>query len=84
MQPRVGMTVRLTQQAIERRQETGRHDPSKGGVGKIVKVHPNWTCDVHWEVPNRVRCGYACGTAAGKVNPGPPLFCKPGAEQSNS
>mmetsp|Transcript_45685 Transcript_45685/g.107666 ORF Transcript_45685/g.107666 Transcript_45685/m.107666 type:complete len:119 (-) Transcript_45685:85-441(-) len=67
VQPRVGMTVKLTQQAIERRQETGRMDPSKGGVGKICKVHPNWTADVIWENTNRVRCGYACGTAAGKV-----------------
>lgn len=72
VQPRVGMTVKLTQQAIERRQETGRMDPSKGGVGKICKVHPNWTADVIWENTNRVRCGYACGTAAGKVSPTPP------------
>jgi hypothetical protein len=47
-QPRVGMTVKLTEQALERRAENGRADPSKGGTGVIVKCHPNWTCDVMW------------------------------------
>jgi len=45
---RVGMTVKLTEQALERRAENGRSDPSKGGTGVIVKCHPNWTCDVMW------------------------------------
>mmetsp|Transcript_93134 Transcript_93134/g.150374 ORF Transcript_93134/g.150374 Transcript_93134/m.150374 type:complete len:118 (+) Transcript_93134:79-432(+) len=66
-QPRVGMTVKLTEQALERRAENGRSDPSKGGTGVIVKCHPNWTCDVMWHNTKRVRVGYACGTAAGKV-----------------
>ncbi len=44
----VGMTVKLTEQALERRAENGRSDPSKGGTGVIVKCHPNWTCDVMW------------------------------------
>ena len=47
-QARVGMTVKLTEQALERRAENGRSDPSKGGTGVIVKCHPNWTCDVMW------------------------------------
>mmetsp|Transcript_93135 Transcript_93135/g.150376 ORF Transcript_93135/g.150376 Transcript_93135/m.150376 type:complete len:141 (+) Transcript_93135:79-501(+) len=63
-QPRVGMTVKLTEQALERRAENGRSDPSKGGTGVIVKCHPNWTCDVMWHNTKRVRVGYACGTAA--------------------
>uniref|UniRef100_A0A7S4L9H5 Uncharacterized protein n=1 Tax=Guillardia theta TaxID=55529 RepID=A0A7S4L9H5_GUITH len=68
VQPRVGMTVKLTEQALERRSETQRADPSKGGTGVIVKVHPNWTCDVMWHNTKKVRIGYACGTAAGKVS----------------
>lgn len=64
---RVGMTVKLTEQALERRAENGRSDPSKGGTGTVVKCHPNWTCDVMWHNTKRVRVGYACGTAAGKV-----------------
>eukprot|EP00286_Rhodomonas_abbreviata_P009163 CAMPEP_0181321470 /NCGR_PEP_ID=MMETSP1101-20121128/18706_1 /TAXON_ID=46948 /ORGANISM="Rhodomonas abbreviata, Strain Caron Lab Isolate" /LENGTH=117 /DNA_ID=CAMNT_0023429307 /DNA_START=100 /DNA_END=453 /DNA_ORIENTATION=+ len=67
MQARVGMSVKLTEQAMERRRENGRQDPSKGGTGTIVKVHPNWTVDVMWHNTKRVRVGYACGTAAGKV-----------------
>ena len=59
-QPRVGMTVKLTAQALERRAENGRADPSKGGTGVIVKCHPNWTCDVMWCV------------AAGRKAPAPP------------
>jgi hypothetical protein len=39
----------------------------QGQTGTIVKVHPNWTCDVMWQATKRVRSGYACGTAAGKV-----------------
>lgn len=65
--PRVGMIVKLTEQAKERRAENGRSDPSKGGTGVVVKTHPNWTCDVMWHETKRVRSGYACGTAAGKV-----------------
>jgi hypothetical protein len=42
------MTVELTEQALERRYENGRTDPSKGGTGVVVKCHPNWTCDVMW------------------------------------
>lgn len=30
-------------------------------------MHPNWTVDVMWHNTKRVRVGYACGTAAGKV-----------------
>ena len=56
-QPRVGMTVKLTAQALERRAENGRADPSKGGTGVIVKCHPNWTCDVMW-------CVAACAAPA--------------------
>mmetsp|Transcript_1262 Transcript_1262/g.2982 ORF Transcript_1262/g.2982 Transcript_1262/m.2982 type:complete len:118 (+) Transcript_1262:236-589(+) len=67
IQPRVGMTVRLTEQALERRAENGRSDPSKNQPGVIVRVHPNWTVDVQWHATKRVRSGYACGTAAGKV-----------------
>mmetsp|Transcript_7578 Transcript_7578/g.14880 ORF Transcript_7578/g.14880 Transcript_7578/m.14880 type:complete len:118 (+) Transcript_7578:263-616(+) len=67
IQARVGMNVRLTEQALERRAENGRSDPSKGQHGVIVKVHPNWTVDVMWSATKRVRSGYACGTAAGKV-----------------
>ena len=68
VQPKVGMKVKLTAQALERRAENGRSDPSKGGTGIVTKVHPNWTCDVMWDATKRIRCGYACGTAAGKVN----------------
>mmetsp|Transcript_12582 Transcript_12582/g.19793 ORF Transcript_12582/g.19793 Transcript_12582/m.19793 type:complete len:118 (-) Transcript_12582:123-476(-) len=67
VQPRVGMVVKMTEQALERRAEVKRQDHSKGGSGVIVKVHPNWTCDVMWHNTKRVRVGYACGTAAGKV-----------------
>ena len=41
VQPKVGMTVKLTEQALERRAENGRSDPSKGGTGVIVKVTDN-------------------------------------------
>jgi hypothetical protein len=95
VQPKVGMVVKLTVQALERRAECSRADHSKGGTGIIVKVlhcasteqhlgkaakgtsvqiehdrlqvHPNWTCDVQWSASKRIRSGYACGTAAGKV-----------------
>lgn len=39
----VGMIVAMSGQGLERRKDTGRSDPSRGGVGSIVRVNENWT-----------------------------------------
>jgi hypothetical protein len=39
----VGMIVSMSGQGLERRKDTGRSDPSRGGVGSIVRVNENWT-----------------------------------------
>ena len=35
------------------------------GVGKIIRVHGNWTCDVEWENES-CGAGYSCGAQGGK------------------
>ena len=44
VRPCVGQLVVMSQQGLVRRREAGRSDPSRGGLGKIVRVNPNWTC----------------------------------------
>ena len=44
VRPCVGQYVVMSQQGLLRRKEAGRSDPSRGGIGKIVRVNPNWTC----------------------------------------
>eukprot|EP00961_Rhodomonas_salina_P144396 1944341-Rhodomonas_salina.2 len=53
MQARIGMTVKLTEQAMERRRENGRQDPSKGGTGTIVKMYlsPSSNIGYRWLHP---------------------------------
>jgi hypothetical protein len=43
VRPRLGMLVTMSGQGLERRKEAGRADPSRGGVGSIVRVNENWT-----------------------------------------
>lgn len=43
VRPQVGMFVSMSGQGLERRKETGRADPSRAGVGEIMRVNENWT-----------------------------------------
>mmetsp|Transcript_75901 Transcript_75901/g.123269 ORF Transcript_75901/g.123269 Transcript_75901/m.123269 type:complete len:115 (+) Transcript_75901:210-554(+) len=52
----------MSNQGLQRRKEANRSDPSRGGLGSIVRVNANWTCDVKWHNTNQTREGYACGT----------------------
>ena len=58
----VGQLVLMSAQGLQRRREANRSDPSRGGLGTIVRVNANWTCDVQWHNTNQTREGYACGT----------------------
>jgi len=58
----VGQKVLMSAQGLQRRKEANRSDPSRGGLGTIVRVNANWTCDVRWDLTNQTREGYACGT----------------------
>ena len=58
----VGQLVGMSQQGLQRRKEANRSDPSRGGIGTIIRVNANWTCDVKWHATNQSREGYACGT----------------------
>jgi len=44
VKPRVGQLVKMSQQGLQRRRDAGRADPSRGGVGTVVRVNANWTC----------------------------------------
>ena len=40
----VGQLVSMSQQGLQRRKEANRSDPSRGGLGTVVRVNANWTC----------------------------------------
>jgi ubiquitin len=40
----VGQLVSMSAQGLARRKEANRSDPSRGGIGSIVRVNANWTC----------------------------------------
>ena len=40
----VGQLVTMSAQGLLRRKEANRSDPSRGGLGTIVRVNANWTC----------------------------------------
>jgi ubiquitin len=40
----VGQLVSMSSQGLQRRKEANRSDPSRGGIGTIVRVNANWTC----------------------------------------
>lgn len=40
----MGQLVKISQQGLLRRKEAGRSDPSRGGVGAVVRVNANWSC----------------------------------------
>ena len=40
----VGQKVLMSAQGLQRRKEANRSDPSRGGLGTIVRVNANWTC----------------------------------------
>ena len=46
VRPCVGQFVVMSKQGLLRRKEAGRKDPSRGGVGRIVRVNANWTCGI--------------------------------------
>uniref|UniRef100_A0A7S4JTT5 Uncharacterized protein n=1 Tax=Guillardia theta TaxID=55529 RepID=A0A7S4JTT5_GUITH len=52
----------MSEQGLQRRRDAGRADPSRGGIGTVVRVNANWTCDVRWHLTNQVREGYSTGT----------------------
>eukprot|EP00286_Rhodomonas_abbreviata_P000523 CAMPEP_0181290362 /NCGR_PEP_ID=MMETSP1101-20121128/1373_1 /TAXON_ID=46948 /ORGANISM="Rhodomonas abbreviata, Strain Caron Lab Isolate" /LENGTH=140 /DNA_ID=CAMNT_0023394641 /DNA_START=14 /DNA_END=436 /DNA_ORIENTATION=- len=62
VRPHVGQMVRMSQQGLDRRKDAGRSDPSRGGIGTVVRVNANWTCDVKWHLTNQTREGYAAGS----------------------
>lgn len=61
VRPQVGMFVSMSGQGLERRKETGRADPSRGGVGEIMRVNENWTAgDVSLVAVAASLVGYRC------------------------
>jgi len=62
VKPRIGQLVKMSEQGLQRRRDAGRADPSRGGIGTVVRVNANWTCDVRWHLTNQVREGYSTGT----------------------
>ena len=44
VRPQVGQLVSMSSQGLQRRKEANRSDPSRGGIGSIVRVNANWTC----------------------------------------
>ncbi len=44
VRPCVGQFVVMSKQGLLRRKDAGRKDPSRGGIGRIVRVNANWTC----------------------------------------
>eukprot|EP00290_Baffinella_frigidus_P033189 CAMPEP_0180272172 /NCGR_PEP_ID=MMETSP0988-20121125/4104_1 /TAXON_ID=697907 /ORGANISM="non described non described, Strain CCMP2293" /LENGTH=143 /DNA_ID=CAMNT_0022243227 /DNA_START=51 /DNA_END=478 /DNA_ORIENTATION=+ len=61
VRPQMGQLVKISQQGLLRRKEAGRSDPSRGGVGAVVRVNANWSCDVKWQLTHQVREGYSTG-----------------------